>query len=29
MYLMRRGFDPETARGAIRALGADAGDDVP
>jgi regulatory protein len=29
MYLMRRGFDPETVRGAIRAVGADAGDDVP
>jgi len=28
MYLMRRGFDPETARGAIRSFGADA-DDVP
>lgn len=29
MYLMRRGFDPETSRGAIRAVGTDAGDDVP
>jgi regulatory protein len=29
MYLIRRGFDPETARAAIRALGADAADDVP
>lgn len=28
MYLMRRGFDPETARGAIRAVGAEP-DDVP
>jgi regulatory protein len=28
MYLMRRGFDPETARGAIRALGAEQADDV-
>jgi len=29
MHLMRRGFDPETARGAIRELGAEAGDEVP
>jgi regulatory protein len=28
MYLMRRGFDPETVRTAIRRAGADAGDDV-
>ena len=29
MYLMRRGFDPETARNAIRALSAEGADDVP
>jgi regulatory protein len=29
MYLMRRGFDSETARGAIRALGTEGDDDVP
>ena len=29
MFLMRRGFDPETVRSAIRAAGVDAGDDVP
>lgn len=28
MYLMRRGFDPETARSAIRTFGADPEDDV-
>jgi regulatory protein len=29
MFLMRRGFDPESVRSAIREAGADAGDDVP
>lgn len=29
MFLMRRGFDPETVRAAIREAGAEAGDDVP
>ena len=29
MYLMRRGFDPETARGAIRTYGTEIADDVP
>ena len=29
MYLMRRGFDPDTARGAIRALAIDTTEDVP
>jgi regulatory protein len=29
MYLMGRGFDPDTVRSAIRAFGTDAGDDVP
>ena len=29
MYLMRRGFDPETARSTIRALGAEQAEDVP
>jgi regulatory protein len=28
MYLMRRGFDPDTVRAAIRKAGADTGDDV-
>ena len=28
-YLMRRGFDADTVRATIRAVGADAGDDVP
>ncbi len=29
MFLVRRGFDPETVRSAIRDAGAEAGDDVP
>ncbi len=29
MFLMRRGFDPETVRSTIREAGAEAGDDVP
>jgi regulatory protein len=29
MFLMRRGFDPETVRAAIREAGAEAADDVP
>ena len=29
MFLVRRGFDPDTARTAIREAGADAADDVP
>ena len=29
MYLMRRGFDPETVRSAVREAGAEAGNDLP
>jgi SOS response regulatory protein OraA/RecX len=29
MFLMRRGFDPETVRAAIREAGTETGDDVP